>query len=169
MFQIGDKIVHPMHGAGVIDEIVTRKTDGVARDYYSLRLLVSGIRVMLPVETCRGLEVRPVLSPQAMEAALEQIAQVQVTMTANWNHRYRENLERLKSGRLLEVAKVAKGLMARERASRGLSNGERRMLQSAKEILTSELALSQSIPYDRAAERMRGALGAYTTDTEETT
>lgn len=75
----------------------------------------------------------------------------------NWNHRYRENMERLKSGDLLEVAKVAKGLMLRD-ARRGLSTGERKMLRSARQILISEIGLAQSISYQEAEDRMDRAL-----------
>ena len=62
MFQIGDKIVHPMHGAGVVDEIVTRKVNGVLRDYYSLKLPVGGMLVMIPTENCGAIGVRSILS-----------------------------------------------------------------------------------------------------------
>lgn len=111
MFQIGDKIVHPMHGAGVVDEIVTRKVNGVLRDYYSLKLPVGGMLVMIPTENCGAIGVRSILSRAETERVLGEISGLQVEMDTNWNHRYRENMERLKSGDLLEVAKVAKGLM----------------------------------------------------------
>lgn len=157
MFQIGDKIVHPMHGAGVVDEIVTRKVNGVLRDYYSLKLPVGGMLVMIPTENCGAIGVRSILSRVETERVLGEISGLQVEMDTNWNHRYRENMERLKSGDLLEVAKVAKGLMIRD-ASRGLSTGERKMLHSAKQILISEIGLAQSISYQEAEDRIEQAL-----------
>ena len=94
-----------------------------------------------------------------MEQILCQIAGLEVSLEPNWNHRYRENMLRLKSGDLMEVAKVVKSLMLRE-SRRGLSTGERKMLHSAKQILISEIGMAQSISYQEAESRMDAALGA---------
>ena len=91
------------------------------------------------------------------DQVLAAIPGIEVDMTQNWNRRYRENLERLKSGNLLEVARVVKGLMLRE-LERGLSTGERKMLHSAKEILISEIVLSQSCTYEDVEARINTAL-----------
>ena len=157
MFRVGDKIVHPMHGAGIVDEIVQRKVDGVLRDYYSLKLPIGGMMVMIPTDHCEEIGVRAILSVEDTERVLGQISDIQVEMEANWNHRYRENMLRLKSGDLLEVAKVVKGLMLRD-GRRGLSTGERKMLHSAKQILISEIGLAQSISYQEAESRINQAL-----------
>lgn len=157
MFRIGDKIVHPMHGAGIVDGIVQRKVNGVVRDYYTLKLPIGGMLVMIPTDHCEQIGVRSVLSGDEAESILGQISGIQVEMQSNWNHRYRENMERLKSGDLLEVAKVVKGLMLRE-GRRGLSTGERKMLHSAKQILVSEIGLAQSISYQEAESRLDQAL-----------
>lgn len=151
MFRIGDKIVHPMHGAGVVDEIVTRKVNNVLRDYYSLRLPVGGMLVLIPTDHCQEIGVRPVLTPEAFEGILNQIADLEVKLETNWNHRYQENMSRLKSGDLLEVAKVVKSLLLRD-TRRGLSTGERKMLHSARQILISELSLSRDISYEEAED-----------------
>lgn len=157
MFRIGDKIVHPMHGAGVVDGIVQRKVNGVVRDYYTLKLPIGGMLVMIPTDHCDQIGVRAILSGDEAERILDQLSDVQVEMQSNWNHRYRENMERLKSGDLMEVAKVVKGLAQRE-GRRGLSNGERKMLHSAKQILVSEIGLAQSISYQEAEDRLEEAL-----------
>lgn len=157
MFRIGDKIVHPMHGAGVVDEIVRRKVNGVVRDYYSLKLPIGGMQLMIPTDHCEEIGVRSLLSGAEAEQVLGQISGIQVEMEPNWNHRYRENMLRLKSGDLLEVAKVVKGLMIRENR-RGLSTGERKMLHSAKQILVSEIGMAQSISYQEAEYRIDQAL-----------
>ena len=157
MFRVGDKIVHPMHGAGIVDEIVQRKVDGILRDYYSLKLPIGGMMVMIPTDHCEEIGVRAILSMEDTEKVLGQISDIQVEMEANWNHRYRENMLRLKSGDLLEVAKVVKGLMLRD-GRRGLSTGERKMLHSAKQILISEIGLAQSISYQEAENRINQAL-----------
>lgn len=157
MFRVGDKIVHPMHGAGIVDEIVTRKVNGVLRDYYSLRLPVGGMLVMIPTENCGEIGVRAVLTAEEADRVLGEIADIQVELEPNWNQRYRENMLRLKSGDLLEVSKVVKCLMLRD-SRRGLSTGERKMLHSAKQILVSEISVAHDIPYEEAELRINKAL-----------
>lgn len=157
MFQIGDKIAHPMHGAGVVDSIETKKVNGVVRNYYVLKLPVGGMMVMIPTENCEEIGVRPVIDKDEGERVIAAFGDIEVEMEHNWNRRYRDNMERLKSGNLLEVARVVKGLMLRD-VNRGLSNGERKMLHSAKQILISELVLSQGSNYEEIEERINLAL-----------
>lgn len=157
MFQVGDKIVHPMHGAGVIDSIVTKKVNGVVRDYYIMKIPVGGMLVMIPTRNSEEIGVRPIVPPEEADRVLAQLEDMQVDMTSNWNQRYRENMLRLKSGDLTEVARVVKGLARRDEA-RGLSTGERKMLHSAKQILISELVLSQSSTYEEVEARINRAL-----------
>lgn len=157
MFQVGDKIVHPMHGAGVIDSIVTKKVNGVVREYYIMKLPMGGMLVMIPTQNSEEIGVRPIIGPDEADRVIAAIPDIEVDMTANWNQRYRENMLRLKSGDLTEVARVVKGLVQRD-GSRGLSNGERKMLHSAKQILISELVLSQSCSYEEMEDRINKAL-----------
>lgn len=157
MYQIGDKVVHPMHGAGVIDSIVQRKINGEEKDYYLLKLSGGTMTVMIPTDNAREIGVRPVISNSEAREVLVAMDTIEVDMTQNWNRRYRENMVRLKSGDLLEVARVVKGLMLRE-SERGLSTGERKMLHTAKQILISELVLAQSLPYDTVEKSITNAL-----------
>ena len=157
MFQVGDKIVHPMHGAGVVDSIVRKKVNGVVREYYILKLPVGGMLVMVPTEHSEEIAVRPVCLRAEADRVLAAIPDIEVDMTQNWNRRYRENMMRLKSGDLLEVARVVKGLMRRDE-DRGLSTGERKMLHSAKQILISEIVLSQNASYEDVEARINGAM-----------
>ena len=146
MFQVGDKIVHPMHGAGVVDSIVQKKINGVVREYYILKLPVGGMLVMIPTE-----------NGEEADRVIAAIPSIEVDMTPNWNRRYRENMLRLKSGDLLEVARVVKGLTHRDE-ERGLSTGERKMLHSAKQILISEIVLSQNASYEDVERRINTAM-----------
>ena len=157
MFQIGDKIVHPMHGAGIVESIVQKKVNGVVREYYVLKLPVRAMVVMVPTEHCEEIGVRPILEPEQAARVMEALPSIQVEMTQNWNRRYRENMERLKSGNLLEVARVVKGLTLRD-AKRSLSTGERKMLHSARQILISELVLSKSLSYETVEAQLDTAL-----------
>lgn len=147
MFAIGDYIAHPMHGAGRIDSIVKKKIDGAERDYYVLKLPVGEMKVMIPVQGCENIGVRPIISASDAEKVLASLHEIDVSMTQNWNKRYRENMVKIKSGNLVEVAEVVKGLMLRD-AERGLSTGERKMLHSAKQIFISELVISLQKSYD---------------------
>ena len=147
MYQIGDKIVHPMHGAGIIDDIVKKKMNGVTRNYYNLKLPTSSMMVLIPTDHTDEIGVRPVVDSHLADEIIDAMRNIDVDMTQNWNHRYRENMVRLKSGDLTEVARVVKSLMLRE-SSRSLSTGERKMLHSAKQILISELVLSKNCSYE---------------------
>ena len=156
-FRVGDRIAHPMHGAGIVESIVQKKVNGVTRDYYILKLPVRAMVVMVPVEHCEEIGVRPIVDRALADRVLDEMASLHVEMTNNWNRRYRENMLRLKSGDLIEVARVVKGLMLRD-GERGLSTGERKMLHSAKQILISEIVLSQNASYEDVEARINTAL-----------
>lgn len=157
MFSVGDRIAHPMHGAGVIESITTRKIDGSEKEYYVLKLPAGDMMVMIPVESSESIGVRPIVKPSEAEKIIKALPGLEVNMTQNWNKRYRENMEKIKSGDLLEVAAVIKGLMLRE-LDKGLSTGERKMLHSAKQILISEIVLSESSSYDEIEKRINLAV-----------
>ena len=156
-FRVGDRIAHPMHGAGVIDSVVKRKINGTERDYYVLKLPAGDMLVMIPVDTSAEIGVRPIVDADEAEKILGSIPGLEIEMTQNWNKRYRENMLKIKSGNLLEVAAVVKGLMQRDK-ERGLSTGERKMLHSAKQILISEIVLSESSSYEEVEARLDSAM-----------
>ena len=157
MYQIGDKIVHPMHGAGVIESIVEEKISGKLVSFYVFKMPISGLTLKIPVANSEMIGIRTISDVADIEAVIDQIPRLSIDMTANWNHRYRENMERIKSGNLLEVAGVIKALMHRD-SERGLSNGERKMLHSAKQILISEIVLSESVAYPEAEARVNSVM-----------
>lgn len=157
MFSVGDKIVHPMHGAGIIDSIITRKIGGESVDFYVMKLPVGAMVVMIPVASCAAIGVRGVVDSACAERVMKTLKELPSDMTNNWNRRYRENMMKLKSGDLLEVATVIKGLMCRD-SEKGLSTGERKMLHSAKQILISEIVLSQGTTYEAVEDRLNKAL-----------
>ncbi len=148
LFRIGDSMVHPMHGAGYVDDIVERVVSGTKEDYYVMRLSSGGMVVMVPVQTSGAIGVRCAVCAETAKAALESFGILEPCMTDNWNRRYRENMVRLKSGDIMEVAAVVRGLLRRDK-EKGLSTGERKMLHSAKQILFSELSMVLSISYEQ--------------------
>lgn len=152
-FQVGDRIAHPLHGAGVIDRVESRRIGGETREYYVLRLQGSGMVVMVPKNACDEVGVRPVVDADTAYDLLRRIPDMEVPMPDNWNRRYRENIQRIKSGDIFELAAVIKVLTQRDEI-RPLSTGERRMLSQARQILLSEISLSLSCPYDSAAHQL---------------
>ena len=122
-----------------------------------LKLPTGSMQVMVPVESSDVIGVRPIVDPAQAEKIIGAIPGIEVEMTSNWNKRYRENMLRIKSGDLMEVASVVKGLMQRDR-ERGLSTGERKMLISAKQILISEIVLSESSSYEEVEARLDSAM-----------
>ena len=158
MFQIGDKVVHPMHGDGIVESIVQKEVNGVTREYYILKLPVRSMVVMVPTEHSGEIGVRPVVGSAEADRILASISQLPVEAVSSWNRRYRMNMERMKSGNLFEVARVVKSLTLREN-DRGLSTGERKMLHAAKQILISELVMSKDSSYEDMEEQINIALG----------
>ncbi|MDR0936915.1 MAG: CarD family transcriptional regulator [Oscillospiraceae bacterium] len=146
MYKIGDQIVHPMHGAGIIENVEQREIDGEKFEYFVFRMPSSGMSIMLPTDNCAAIGVRPVMPLEDARRLLYELSIVKSDMTINWSRRFRENLVKIKSGDLLEIAVVIKGLMEREK-QKALSSGERDMLRLAKQIIISELALSTNTNY----------------------
>ena len=157
MFSIGDLVVHPMHGAGVIDDIVRERVAGTTKEYYVFKMPMGGLILKIPTENSQVIGIRRVISKAEADELLEEIPSILVEHNANWNKRYQENLLRLKSGDLREVAQVIKGLMRRD-TLRGLSTGERKMLHSAKQIMISELALVLDSDYKSVEGRLDHAM-----------
>ncbi|MCI8809185.1 MAG: CarD family transcriptional regulator [Oscillibacter sp.] len=157
MFRIGDQVVHPMHGAGVIDDIVREKVTGSMKEYYVFKMPVGGLILKIPTANCQTIGIRSVSTPSEVESFLAGIPSLEVEVNTNWNKRYQENLMRLKSGDLNEVARVVKALMHRE-SRRSLSTGERKMLHSAKQIIISEMVLAEGCAYQDAEARLDHAM-----------
>lgn len=153
MFNVGDRVAHPLHGAGTISEIERKKIDKSYRDYYVMRIPKGDMRVMIPVDACDAVGLRPIIDSEQAEEILSRIPDLEISEDSNWNKRYRENMLRIRSGNLLEVASVIKSLVNREN-TRGLSTGERKMLHSAKQILISEIVLCFDCSYSEAEERL---------------
>ena len=161
MFSIGDLVVHPMHGAGVIDDIVRERVAGTTKEYYVFKMPMGGLILKIPIENSQAIGIRKVISKAEADELLEAIPSIAVEHNANWNKRYQENLLRLKSGDLREVAQVIKGLMRRD-TLRGLSTGERKMLHSAKQIMISELVLVLGSDYKSVEGQLDHAMSQKT-------
>ncbi|NLC72723.1 MAG: CarD family transcriptional regulator [Ruminococcaceae bacterium] len=152
-FRVGDRIAHPMHGAGVIDKIIKKRINGEERDYYVLKLPAGDMLVMIPVDGCEQIGVRHIIDSKAAETIMDSISDIEISMNQNWHKRYRENMLKIKSGDLMEVAEVVKGLIISD-DEKGLSMQDRKILNAAKQILISEIVLSSSFSYDEVEQRI---------------
>ncbi|MFR6152598.1 MAG: CarD family transcriptional regulator [Peptoniphilus sp.] len=141
MFNIGDKIVYPMHGAGEIVAIEKREILGDVHKYYIMRLPINDLKVMVPVKNAKEIGVRDISDADTMEKVLKALSsEEEVSMPKNWNRRYRYNLDKIKSGDLMEIADVVRSLESLDR-EKSLSTGERKILNEAKQIIVSEMVL----------------------------
>jgi len=144
MFSVGDKVVYPMHGAGVIEAIEEKEILGQKQQYYVMRLPIGDMKVMIPISSVESVGLRQVIREDEVDKVFDVLRSSRTKMSSNWNRRYRANLEKIKSGNIYEVAEVVRNLVLRDR-EKGLSTGERKMLDSARQILLSELVLAKGI------------------------
>lgn len=156
MFTIGDKIVYPMHGAGTIESIEEREILGEKRRYYVMKMPIGEMKVMVPVSSVEDIGLRKVVDKEGVSRVLDILQEKDSPMNPNWNRRYRNNLEKIKSGNIFELAEVVRNLSMRDR-DKGLSTGEKKMLDNARQILISELVLAQ----DSREDKIRNLLEEY--------
>lgn len=157
MFSVGSKIVHPMHGAGTIQKIEEKKILGEVKQYYILQLPCDDMSVMIPVESEQSVGIREIVDESVARQAIEVLKQESTSMDRNWNRRYRENMEKLKTGDILMVAEVVRNLMRVSR-HKSLSAGEAKMLAGARQILISEIILSCRVSGEEAEKLVEDAV-----------
>ena len=157
MYSAGDKVLYPMHGAGVIRQIERCEILGEVKDYYLLHVPCGDMEVMIPVEACDDIGVRPVVTQKEVEQAISVLRADSTEAGGNWSKRYRANMEKLKTGDILLVAEVVRNLTRHDRVS-GLSAGEKKMLSNARKILQSEIMLAIDVDEDRALEMIEEAI-----------
>lgn len=157
MFAIGDKIVYPMHGAGIVERIEEKKILGETRQYYVVGVSCGDMKIMVPVDSCDIVGVRAIISEEQLPSVMETLRGESSEMSNNWNRRYRDNMEKLKSGDVLQVAEVVRNLMRTDRVKK-LSAGEKKLLLNAKQILISEIVLVKNIDSEEASKIIEQAV-----------
>ena len=160
MFNVGDKVMYPMHGAGIISEVEQHEVLGKLKDYYILQMPIGNIIIMMPVGSINELGIRKLISKEEIKDVLESFVSREFIENANWNKRYRENIEKLKSASIYDVADVYKVLAKRDN-DKGLSTGERKMFANARQILFSELILSGDMKIEEVEILVKKALEPY--------
>ncbi|NLJ26221.1 MAG: CarD family transcriptional regulator [Firmicutes bacterium] len=154
MFNIGDKVVYPMHGAGVIEAIEEKEVLGQKQKYYIMKLPIGEMKVMVPMDNVEEVGLREIIDKDGVPKVIDVLKGKKSKMSSNWNRRYRANMEKIRTGDIFEVAEVVRNLAIRD-AEKGLSTGEKKMLDNAKQILISELVLAQ----DSTEEQIETLLG----------
>ena len=141
MFNVGDKIVHPMHGAGTISAIEEKNIGNETEEYYIISM-PGEVKVMVPIAKAEQIGVRNIIAESEVSKVFEILEEDETEMSNNWNKRYRDNMDKMRSGNVYEVADVVRNLSFKQK-EKGLSTGEKKMLNNAKQILVSELVLAE--------------------------
>ena len=150
MFNIGDKIEYKMHGASTIDTIKKKNILGENQAYYIIKMQ-GEVKVMVPRTKAEQIGVRNVIGKEEAEKVISILGEDETEMSQNWNKRYRDNMEKMKSGNIYEVADVVRNLSFKQK-EKGLSTSEKKMLSNAKQILISELVLAEHATQDEVEE-----------------
>ena len=151
MFQVGDNIAYPMHGAGTITLIDEKEVLGETHKYYHVTLPYSKMTVMIPVDNSDRIGVREIIGQEQIQGVLDVLESDTDPMPTNWNRRFRENTEKRKTGIIYTVAGVVRNLVRSDRTKK-LSTGEKKLLSNAKQILESELVLAGGYTLEDADE-----------------
>lgn len=151
MFDVGDVVVYPHHGAGVIEGIAENYVEGENRVYFVLRMCQGNLKVMVPAENSLQVGLRNIIGKDEVDKVFDVLGEGQSPMPSNWNHRYKKNRDKLRSGDIFQVAEVVRNLTLRD-IDKGLSSGEKRMLSQARDILASELMYAVDVEAPEALQ-----------------
>ncbi len=152
-FKVGDKVVYPHHGAAVIEKRETKVAFGEKREYLVLRLAYGDLILNVPADNTEGVGLREVINDEEVEEVFAVLRKKEARMPTNWSRRYKNHSEKLRSGDIYQVAEVVRNLSIRDK-DKGLSAGEKRMLQRARQILVSELTFALNVDEETAEERL---------------
>ncbi len=157
MFNIGDKVVYPHHGAGTVVQKETKEVLGEQREYLTIKILHNDMTVMVPADNVDKAGLRKVIGEDTVEEVLGVIQGGGTKMPKNWNRRFKHNRDKMKTGDIFELAEVVRNLSIRE-GDKGLSTGEKQMYSKAKKILASELMYAKDMTEEQADEYLEGML-----------
>jgi CarD family transcriptional regulator len=143
-FKVGDVAVYPAHGVGEIKSIESREISGSKYQFYVLQILDNGMKIMVPTKNINAVGLREIISKGEVEAVYEILKERDITIdNQTWNRRYREYMDKIKTGSIYEIAEVYRDLMLLKH-EKDLSFGERKLLDSARNLLVKELAFAEN-------------------------
>ena len=158
MFKIGDKIVYPNHGAGVIDSIEKKEFLGEEKEYFILKMPIGSMDISIPISNIEKMNVREVIDKESGDEVLRILDGEPTPMPDNWNVRYRENQEVIKTGDIFKIAEMVRNLAILDR-EKGLSTTEKKLLNRARRIMASELVMAGSLEKEKAEEMIDESIG----------
>jgi CarD family transcriptional regulator len=156
-FDVGDKVVYPHHGAAIIEKREVMQFNGEDKEYFVLRLAFGDLKLKVPVENAETVGLREVINDEEVEEVFAVLRKKEARMPTNWSRRFKNHVEKLKSGDIYQVAEVVRNLSIRDK-DKGLSAGEKRMLVKARQILVSELTFALNVDEEAAEKKLSEAL-----------
>ncbi|MBW3557882.1 MAG: CarD family transcriptional regulator [Actinobacteria bacterium] len=156
-FDVGDKVVYPHHGAAVIERKEKMEAFGETHEYLVLKLAYGDLTLRVPTHKCDEVGLREVINDEEVEEVFAVLRKKEARMPTNWSRRYKNHVEKLKSGDIYQVAEVVRNLSIRDK-DKGLSAGEKRMLSKARQILVSELTFAIGVSEEEAENKLNEAL-----------
>ena len=156
-FDVGDKVVYPHHGAATIEKREKKEAFGKKQEYLVLRLAYGDLTLMVPADNAEEIGLRDVINDEEVEEVFAVLRKKEARMPTNWSRRFKNHVEKLKSGDIYQVAEVVRNLSLRDK-DKGLSAGEKRMLAKARQILTSELTFALNVNEEQAEKKLDEAL-----------
>jgi CarD family transcriptional regulator len=156
-FQIGDKVVYPNHGVGIIEQISSRTIGPNVERFYLLKIKSSSLKVMVPFQNVSSVGLRPLVKNGELQKILDYLTDGECENHADWKYRFKENSDKMRTGSLIEVAGVLKSLLQLAR-SKPLSFREKKMLDRARYLLVSEVAVARNTDEDSAEQMLSKAL-----------
>jgi CarD family transcriptional regulator len=157
LFDVGDNVVYPHHGAGTVVSKDSRIVLGQEREYLTIKILHNDMTVNVPTENAEKVGLRWVIGLDAVEVVVKALSGESTEMPKNWNRRFKHNRDKMKTGDILELAEVVRNLALRDH-EKGLSTGEKQMYVKAKKILASELMYAKTMSEDEALEWLEETL-----------
>jgi len=157
LFDVGDKVVYPHHGAGTVVKKEMRDVLGDKREYLTIQILHNDMTVNVPTENAERVGLRWVIDEEMVEVVVKALSGGSTDMPKNWNRRFKHNRDKMKTGDILELAEVVRNLSLRDH-EKGLSTGEKQMFVKAKKILASELMYAKGMDEEQAAEWLEEVL-----------
>lgn len=158
MFKIGDKIVYPNHGAGVIDSIEKKEFLGEEKEYFILKMPIGSMDISIPIANIDKMNVRDVIDKKSGDEVLRILDDEPSPMPDNWNVRYRQNQEIIKTGDIFKIAEIVRNLSILDK-EKGLSTTEKKLLNRARRIMASELVMAGSLEKEKAEEMIDESIG----------
>jgi len=153
-FKVGDNAVYPAHGVGKIEAIESKNIMGEKKDFYVINILNTGMNVLVPVENIKNVGLRPVISANKVKEVFTILKEKKRTIvSATWNRRYREYMEKIKSGSIFEIAEVLRDLVVLKK-EKELSFGERKMLDTARNLILKEITIAKGADENKVSDEL---------------